>query len=107
MGLDARIFKVKSIKQLTSESVDWSQIDEVWYARKFWGLQEHMSFLQQYECGDYIPLTLENVEEMLTYATHHRDFFDGFHTVPQLCEVIDQWEDAEEEGYKFVYEADW
>lgn len=107
MGLDMRILKCKSKLQLTGDEIDWTQVEEVWYARKFWDMQREMSFLKDYENGDFIPLTRENLEEMLTFATHNLDYFGTFNTVIPLCNVLYNLDTWEEYGFHLYYEADW
>lgn len=117
MGMDMYIFRAHSKKELESDNF-WElareseesnevHLGEVWYARKFWDLHNNMSFLRDYECGEFIELTKDNLEEMLTFATHHTDYWDGFKSVPELCEILYSFDEMNERGYHYYYEADW
>ena len=39
--------------------------------------------------------------------THHRDYFDGFKSVESVCELLDQWDELEEDGWVFNFNANW
>lgn len=118
MGMDARIIVAHSKKELETDGFweylrehEWEEqnlmLGEKWYARKFWDLHNSMSFLQDYECGDYIELSKKNLDEMLQYATHHRDYFDGFESVIDLCELLDRYDEFQAAGLHLFYECDW
>ena len=116
MGMDMYIFRAHSKKEIESENfwqyVNESENDEiplgeVWYARKFWDLHNNMSFLRDYECGEFIELTKENLEEMIAFATHNTDYWDGFETVATLCKILYTFDEMNERGYHYYYEADW
>ena len=104
MGLDCYIFRAKTKKVFEDENW-YNKVEEVWYARKFWDLIHNMSFIKNVEedCGDFIMLTMDNIEEMLQFAAHNRDYFDGFKTVPQLCEIIANFEQDYEDGYHYYF----
>ena len=106
MGLDIGIYRAKN--HAVFEDGQWynnDNITEVWYARKFWDMIHNMSFVKDVEgdCGEFIPLTMDNVEEMLQFAAHNRDYFDGFSTVPQLCEIIANFEQDYEDGWHYYF----
>ena len=120
MGIDMYIFAAHSKKELESDtywanadlntSDSWTTIGEKFYARKFWGLHEHVvatCFNHDYECGEYVQITRENLEEMITYAAHHPNYFDNFDSVAQLCELLYHWDELEEAGLHLYYECDW
>lgn len=109
MGLDIYIFKSRTKKIFQSE--DWygsEAVTEVYYARKFWTLIQQASFLSvDGDCGKFIKLSRKNVEELINIATHNADYFDGFETVPKLCEILRDFEEAKENGYHYYMEFDY
>lgn len=124
MGLDIRIVMCKNCKQPMEEGfwdkcvsgwvedadgrVDYSIPHEVYYARKFWDLYTPMAHQLDLDNGDFSdPLTKEDIEEMIDIAVHRRDYFDTFKTVPDLCEILDRFDDATENGMVFLFEGDY
>jgi len=109
MGLDIYIFKARTKKAF--EGNDWYNSDavqEVYYARKFWELIREASFINiDDDCGEYLELSRENIEELIEIATHNEDYFGGFETVPRLCRILADFDEAEEEGYHYYMEFDY
>lgn len=109
MGLDISIYRARNHKVFEDE--DWygsNAVTEVYYARKFWTLIEQASFLNvDDDCGEFIKLSRENVEELINIATHNADYFDGFETVPKLCEILQNFDDDDENGYHYYMEFDY
>ena len=108
--MDAYIFRAKTKKVFDEE--DWynnKDISEVWYTRKFWDLIHNVSFIKDTEkdCGEFIKLTKDNIEEMIHIATHWRDYWGGFDSVPQLCEILDNFDDDAENGWNYYFEFDY
>ena len=85
-----------------------SHITEVFYARKFWDLH-YVAIKNEddYQCGDYIRLEREDIERMLEFAVKHHNYWGNFTDVPQLCEILYTFDEAEEMGWHFYYSADW
>lgn len=126
MGLDVRIVTAKNKKQVETdefwntchsgwvetvdeegyEVIDYSHPSEVYYARKFWDLYEPMSRRLEIGNGEFAQLEREDVEYALDIACHTRDYFDGFKSVPQLCEILDNWDRVEASGLRFFFEGD-
>ena len=109
MGLDVNIYRARNHKVFKDEKwYDSEAVTEVYYARKFWALIENASFLDvKDDCGAFIELSRENVEELITIATHNADYFDGFETVPKLCEILRNFDENEENGYHYYMEFDY
>lgn len=109
MGLDVSIYRARNHKVFSND--DWydsEAVTEVYYARKFWTLIEQASFLNvKDDCGDFIELSRENVEELINIATHNADCFDGFETVPKLCKILQHFDEDEENGYHYYMEFDY
>lgn len=120
MGLDVYVLMCKNRNQIHEEDfwdkcktgwrcteegvLDYSAPCEVYYARKFWDLYTPMSRRLGLDNGDYSePLTKDDIEYMIEIATHTRDYFDSFNTVPALCEILDRFDDATENGMVFIF----
>ena len=124
MGLDVRIIMAKNTKQVELDSfwdnlhegwvededgiIDFDQPAEVYYARKFWDLYSPMARRLDVGNGDFsAPLTKDDIEEMINIAVHNRDYWDSFRSVPQLCEILDNYDEATEHGMIFLFEGDY
>lgn len=106
MGLDVAIYRARN--RAVFKDDNWynnENVTEVWYARKFWDLIHNMSFIKNVEedCGDFIQLTMDNVEEILQFAAHNPDYWSGFKTVPALCEIIRNFEQDYEDGWHYYF----
>lgn len=106
MGMDLYIIRKKNIKTPNEIS------EERFYARKFWPLIEEPKFVKEYNEGydSFVKArisSVENMEELIEVATHHRDYWGSYKTVPQLCEIRDELEEAMAEGWTYWLEADW
>ena len=111
MGMDAYIFRARSKKVFKSD--DWynsKDVTEVWYARKFWDLVNHMSCLKDEDdngCSQFIKLKKSDIEEMIEIATHNKDYWGGFDSVPQLCQILYDFDTDEENGWHYYFEYDY
>lgn len=124
MGLDCRIIMCKNREQVKQSdfwdkcvtgwkedengAIDYSTPCEVYYARKFWDLYSPMARILNIENCEYSqPLTKDDIENMIDIATHNRDYFDSFDTVPALCEILDRFDNATRNGMIFLFEGDY
>lgn len=124
IGLDVRIVMVKNRKQVECEDfwdtclTGWKRNEhdiisyddpcEVYYARKFWDLYSPMARRLNIDNGEYsAPLTKDDIEEMIYIATHHKDYFDSFDSVPALCIILDRYDEATKHGMVFLFEGDY
>lgn len=111
MGMDLNIYSARN-REVFKHDEWWNseQVQEEFYARKFWDLVENCSFIpEDYESGDFIELELANLEEMIRVACTYRDYFGTYDLVPKLCELRDRfiaWE-ADEVPRKLFLEYDW
>ena len=103
MGLDIYIDKCRKPNVVDGKRIYEERV-EMCYWRKFWGLLEVMNYTDD---DDDVRMTKEDVEKMLDYATHNRDYWDGFEHVGQLCELLDQWDDLHEDGWTVYFYASW
>lgn len=111
MGMDLNIYSARNHEVFKhGDWYDSEQVQEEFYARKFWSLVEHCSFIpSDYESGEFIELSLENLEEMIKVACAFRDYFDTYNSVPKLCELRDKYAEWIENGdpRKLFLEYDW
>ena len=122
MGLDCRIFIAKSTKGLDDfDYCEWEDIQDicdddfasimrpcqVWYARKFWGLIENLSFLKGYENGQYVQIHKKDLKEMIEYYAFHEDYFEKFNGLPRLCELYRDFDRIMAAGLNLYFEGDW
>ena len=124
MGMDMYLFRARTKKQLEESDIwdkcvdltdryaweedDFSKPAQLWYGRKAWGLLQNV--FPEYDgdmCGEYVEVNKKKLEEMIDYATRHRDYFGGFETVPALCQALDSYDDAREAGFSYFIESDW
>lgn len=87
------------------------QQEERYYARKFWELLD-CSFVREYssntDCYVCAPIhSIDEVNELIDMAVHNRDYFGTYKSIPELCEIRDELEEAMEEGWTYYLEADW
>lgn len=112
MGLDIYIDKCRkpTMKEFNGKMYrDYEEREEVCYWRKFWDLlYEGVPFKYgEDEYGKDIRLNKEDVEKILDYVAHNRDYFGGFQTVPDVCELLDQWDELKNEGWIINFNANW
>lgn len=106
MGLDVYIDKCRKPIIKEDGRRDYAEREEVCYWRKFWEILALMQYGDD-EYGEDIRLRKEDVEKILQLVTHHRDYFNSFDSVPQVCELLDDWEELEEEGWVLNFNANW
>ena len=93
MGMDFHIYSARNREVFKHDRWwDSEQVQEEFYARKPWDWVENCDFIpHDYESGDIIEVTRENLEELINVACHYRDYFDTYDTVPALCEIRDRF----------------
>ena len=47
------------------------------------------------------------IKKILDYVAHNRDYFDSFQTVPDVCELLDQWDELKGDGWVINFNANW
>ena len=101
MGMDLYIYQARNHEVFKHENWwDSNSVTEKFYARKFWSLVENCHFIPyDYEDNEKIKLTKENIEEMIRAACEYRDYFGTYNNVPLLCELRDEFDTIEEDGY--------
>ena len=109
MGLDITCYKARNHEVFKHD--DWydnQEVQEVFYFRKHWDMLNSLSFINiNKDCGEFIQLTKDQLEEILTAATHNRDYFGGFTGVPAVCEALDNFDEDEENGWHYYFEFDY
>lgn len=109
MGMDLYIFRARTRKAFDQENWYGSDsVTEILYARKWWNLVEHCSFIPtNYESGEYIQLTKNNIEEMIKVSCQYVDYWGGYDNVPKLCMMRDAFDEDEENGYHYYLTYNW
>ena len=111
MGMDLNIYSARNREVFKHEGW-WNsdQVQEEFYARKFWDLVDNCSFIpKDYESGEFIEITVDNLEEMIKVACNYKDYGGTYNSVPKLCELRDKaiaWE-INEDPRKLFLEYDW
>lgn len=106
MGMDLYIIRRRNKGTPNEESV------ESYYAHKFWELLE-APFVKEYNesehnCYVCAPIrSREEIDQLIEIATHNRDYWGEFKSVPELCELRAEFPDMVEEGWTYTLEADW
>lgn len=108
MGLDMYIDKCRKPTFVDGKRT-YEEREEVCYWRKFYSLlEEGLPFTYgDEEYAQDVRLSKKDVEHILNYVTHNRDYFDGFESVAQVCELLDKYDDLKEEGWVINFNADW
>lgn len=108
MGLDMYIDKCRN-PRIVDGKRKYEEREEVCYWRKFWDLlRDDLPFeYKDDECGQDVRLSKADVEYILNYVTHNKDFFNSFDSVPQVCELLDQYDDLKEDGWIVRFNASW
>lgn len=109
MGMDLYIYRARNHEIFKHDNwYESPNVTEVFYARKYWAIPEHCSFIpSDYESGDFIQLTEDDLKDMIKVACEYRDYFDTYNNVPKLCELRDKFDEIEEEGDHLFLEYDW
>ena len=109
MGLDIYIDKCRKPTMVDGRR-DYEEREEVCYWRKFWGLlREGLPFdYMDDEYAQDVRLSKKDIEHILDYVTHNRDYFDWFSGVEQVCRLLDEYDYlTEQEGWIIVFNANW
>lgn len=109
MGLDMYIDKCRkpTTKEFNGKMYrDYEEREEMCYWRKNWDLFYTLPYRDE-EYGQDLRLTKEDVEKILDHVAHNRDYFGGFKTVEDVCELLAQWDELEEDGWAICYSANW
>lgn len=108
MGMDLNVYAARNHEILKHDNW-WSNenVIEKYYARKFWDLVNNCSFIpRDYEDGTWLQLTKNNIEEMIRVACENRNYFGTYDDVPKLCELRDEFDELEENGFHLYLEYD-
>ena len=103
MGLDMYIDR---IKRDPNDKLKVIERKEVCYWRKNWDLLLKLNYNDD-EYGKDRKLTKDDIEEILTFVTHHTDYFGGFSTVESVCECLYSYDFWKDEGWDVVFNANW
>lgn len=103
MGMDQYLEKIKRDPNNKSNIIER---EELCYWRKFYDLNDELHYNDDM-CGKDLVLTKNELEMMLNYVSHNRDYFDSFQTVEQVCEALDQYDELKKDGWAVVYNSNW
>ena len=109
MGMDFNIYSAPNHAIFNDEKwYESDKVEEKFYARKAWHFPENCKFIpHDYENGDFIRISKENLEEMIKVACEHRNYWGNYDDVPRLCELRDEFDELEEQGKHLYLEYDW
>ena len=106
MGLDMYIDKCRKPIVKEDGRRDYEEREEMCYWRKFWDLFHIFNYTND-DYGRDVRLTKDDVEKILDFVTHNRDYFYGFKSVESVCELLDQWDELEADGWVINFNANW
>lgn len=113
MGMDFNIYSARN-HEVFKHNGWWDNpnVIQEFYARKAWHFPENCNFIpKDYKSGDFIEITVENVEEMIQIACKYKNYWGNYNDIPKLCELRDQmeYENAldEKPDKKYFLEYDW
>ena len=98
---------VERIRRNPNNKQEILERKDLCYWRKFWDLHYELGLYGLDDYANDVPMTKEDVERALDFATHNEDYFGGFNTVPQLCELLRDYDDYKKDGWEIVYNANW
>jgi len=101
MGMDLTVYAARNHEIFKHD--DWwnnKDVTEKYYSRKFWDLVNNCSFIpREFEGDEFFQLTKNNVEEMIKIACEYRNYWNNYDDVPKLCEMRDEFDELEENGF--------
>lgn len=96
--LDIYLIGVRSKKQLDDKEI-YNSDNKFLGERYFATFNSNILDKIHYELNKYVEMTKQDIIKLLNYASYHRDCNNSFKTVVKLCEIIDTWEEMEENNY--------
>ena len=128
IGLDAYLIAAKNRKIIEEDkNCDWLEFEEIrdnpnfwdgdefkwpqhdaiemWYSRKFWSLIEGVPALREgiQKPDDICLINKETLRQMIEYHSFHPDYFDGFTSLPALCELYQLYDEIQANGLKLYF----
>lgn len=85
------------------------QVIEEFHTRKFWELLD-ASFVNKdlKKNSVKVPITsINQINELITIATNNRNYWGTYEDLPKLCEVRDDFEEQNNNGWDYFLEANW
>ena len=100
MGMDLNIYAARNHEIFKHDGWwDNENVIEKYYSRKYWDMVYNCSFIPREYDGEFILLTKENLEEMISIGCEYRNYWDNYNDVPKLCELRDEFENLENNGF--------
>ena len=109
VGLDVYIDKCRKPKIIEIDGRkyrDYEEREQLCYWRKNYDLLDIMKYGED-DYGQDVCMRKEDVEKILDYVAHNRDYFGGFQTVPDVCELLDQWDELKDDGWVICFNSTW
>lgn len=110
MGLDVYVDRCRKPKMVEMEDGrkyrSYEEREDLLYWRKNWGLLGIMNYGSD-EYGQDVILRKKDMEKILDYLTHNRDYFDSFQSVPDVCDVLDRWDELTADNFVLCFNANW
>lgn len=110
MGMDLHIWRARNTAVLKQDNwYESPNVFEEFYSCKFWAIPENCKFVPKNDPevnGMFIPISIDEVEEMIEVACKHRNYWYNYNDVPKLCELRDKIEGWENDGWKLFLEYD-
>lgn len=98
---------VEKIRRNPNNKQEILERKELCYWRKFWGLHYELGLYGGDDYGIDVPMTKDDVCRAIDFAARNEDYFGGFESVPQLCEILRDYDAYKQEGWEIVYNANW
>lgn len=98
---------VERIRRNPSNKQEILERKELIYWRKFLDLHDALALYGEDDYDIDVPMTKDDVERALDFAARHEDYWLSFDTVPQLCELLRDYDNYKESGWEIVYNANW
>ena len=98
---------IDRIRRNPNDKKDILERKELCYWRKFWGLHNELGLYGPEDYGNDVPMTKADVERAIDFATRNEDYWGDFNSVPQLCEVLRDYDVYKLDGWDIVYNANW
>ena len=98
---------IEKIRRNPNDKKDIVERVELCYWRKFWDLHYALGLYGDDDYSIDVPMTKYDVERALKFAIQNEDYFGGFEGVPQLCELLRDYDEYKKFGWDIVYNANW
>jgi len=108
---DIYLIGAKSKKQLNDNNF-WTTVtnnnDNRFLGERYYAVYNSkiLELFPQYEIGKIIELDKADINKMLQFCIYHKDNNNSFKGVPKLCEILDNWDDMENQNYHIFLQCE-